>query len=110
MELRRVFFRSNVAGFGIGDDRGGRGIFAVQSFDQIGIENRVSFQERNGALVDRPGVFPDKLVGIVNGGSLAALPDIAAQLQRLFEAHPSGRGEVSEQRSLGKKWVGPSST
>src|SRR3546814_1377431 len=35
-----------VAGFGIGDDRGGRVIFAVQSFDLIGIENRVSFQER----------------------------------------------------------------
>src|SRR3546814_10649773 len=36
----------------------------------------------------------DKLVGIDNGGSLAALPDIAAQLQRLFEGQPIGRGEA----------------
>src|SRR3546814_3393453 len=39
-------------------------------------------------------VFHDKLVGIDNGGSLAALPDIAAQLQRLFEGQPIGRGEA----------------
>src|SRR3546814_18551757 len=28
-------FKLNVEGFGRGDDRGGRGIFAVQSFDRI---------------------------------------------------------------------------
>src|SRR3546814_5504796 len=68
-------FKLNVAGFGIGNDRGGRGIFAVQSLDLIGIENRVSFQKRNGALVVRLGVLHDKLVSIDNGGPLAALPD-----------------------------------
>src|SRR3546814_9280069 len=69
-----TLFRSNVAGFGIGNDRGGRGIFAVQSLDLIGIEYRVSFQKRNGALVVRLGVLHDKLVSIDNGGPLAALP------------------------------------
>src|SRR3546814_1815140 len=87
-------FKLNVAGFGIGNDRGGRGIFAVQSLDLIGIENRVSFQKRNGALVVRLGVLHDKLVSIDNGGPLAALPDIAAKLQCLFEGQPIGGGEA----------------
>src|SRR3546814_19490811 len=89
-----TLFRSNVAGFGIGNDRGGRGIFAVQSLDLIGIEYRVSFQKRNGALVVRLGVLHDKLVSIDNGGPLAALPDIAAKLQCLFEGQPIGGGEA----------------
>src|SRR3546814_16478415 len=81
VDAREHHFKLNVAGFGIGDDRGGRGIFAVQSFDLIGIEHRASFQERNGALVVRLGVFPDTLVGIDNGGSLADRPDIPAPLK-----------------------------
>src|SRR3546814_18753091 len=92
--MRISDWSSDVCSSDLGDDRGGRGIFAVQSFDLIGIENRVSFQERNGALVVRLGVFHDKLVGIDNGGSLAALPDIAAQLQRLLEGQPIGRGDA----------------
>src|SRR3546814_5844256 len=92
VDAREHHCKLNVAGFWIGDDRGGRGIFAVQSFDLIGIEYRVSFQERNVALVVRLGVFHEKLVGIDHGGSLAALPDIAAPLQRLFDGKPIGRG------------------
>src|SRR3546814_4198813 len=71
-EARKAHCKHDVAGFGIGNGRGGRGIFAVQSLDLIGIENRVSFQKRNGALVVRLGVLHDKLVSIDNGGPLAA--------------------------------------
>src|SRR3546814_6697409 len=100
-----IYFKRYVAGVAIGDDRGGGGIVAVQSFDLIGIANRVSFQERNGALVVRLGVFHDKLVGIDNGGSLAALPDIAAQLQRLFAGQPIGRGEALTHSEIGRAHV-----
>src|SRR3546814_9555504 len=47
VDAREHHFKLNVAGFGIGDDRGGGGIFAVQSFALVGIENRVSLQERS---------------------------------------------------------------
>src|SRR3546814_18299740 len=41
VDAREHHFKLTVAGFGIGDDRGGRGIFAVQSFELIGMEKRV---------------------------------------------------------------------